>query len=66
MKQYFKRLWHHPGLPVAVLVTIVLCFGAFSKYNAGREARAFFVAVIVSTVFLWLPVLITNIKKDKV
>jgi hypothetical protein len=58
MVNYFLRLKHHPGVPWAALLSGT---GAL----AGRDSpRGVVVGTLVMSIY-WIPVLITNLEKDR-
>ena len=63
MKAYFRRLKEHPGLPVAYIVTLLSVIAALGNKNITIWWHAVIFGVVYAIVFVWLPVLFTNIRK---
>jgi hypothetical protein len=62
MRDYFKRLRHHPGLTIATLMTIVgFLAGASNKHMNFWSGGI--MGLIVMGGFCWTLVLLSNIKR---
>ena len=62
MKDYFKRLKEHSGLDLAIVMTIMGILAGASNKSAELLIGALF-GLACSIIFVWLPILISNIKK---
>ena len=62
MKNYFKRLKEHPGLGVAMMMTILIFLAAASNKNI-HSITGVLVLGGVGSLFIWSIVLITNFRK---
>jgi hypothetical protein len=61
MRDYFKRLKSHPGLGIAVIMTVLGAFALAIKSFQNPLHGALFGIIIVG-LFVWLPVLLSNRK----
>lgn len=63
MKNYFKRLKEHPGLPIATIMTVLNTLAGVGNQNFDTPVHGAVFGLAVTFVSLWLPVLISNYKK---
>lgn len=61
MKAYFKRLKSHPGLGHAFFLTMMFIAAGLTNKSVS-SINGLLIGVIVSVVFCWLPVLVSNRK----
>jgi hypothetical protein len=63
MKDYFKRLKDHPGVSFGVIFTVMIFCAALSNKSIHKIEDAIIFGSIVSIVFPWGFILISNFKK---
>lgn len=63
MRDYFKRLKEHPGIGFGVVFTLMIFYGALSNKSIQKTEDAMILGAIVSLVFPWSFILISNFKK---
>lgn len=63
MRDYFKRLKEHPGIGIGVVFTLMIFYGALSNKSIHKTEDAIILGSIVSLVFPWSFILISNFKK---
>ena len=63
MKQYYQNLKSHPGVPVALLMTVLYIHAGISRKDAS-VLTGICIALVPSLV-TWLIVLVTNYTNNK-
>jgi len=63
MRDYFKRLKEHPGISFGVIFTLMIFYAALSNKSIQKTEDAIILGSIVSIVFPWSFILISNFKK---
>lgn len=63
MKNYFKRLKEHPGLGMAIVITIMAFFAGASNKSFHVWWHGGIFGLICACVLIWSIILISNFKK---
>ncbi len=62
MRGYFKRLKEHPGLGIAIMMTVLGALAGSDNKSFESPLNGALFGLIVVFLFVWLPVLISNCK----
>jgi len=63
MKNYFKRLKEHPGLNIALIMTLMGALAGASNTSFKNPMHGILFGITVTFVACWVPVLISNFRK---
>ena len=63
MRDYFVRLMHHPGLEIGCLITILGILAGITNKSFQVWYHGAIFDFTICFIFVWLPILITNLKK---
>ena len=60
MRRYFRNLAHHPGVPVAAMLTVAGFIAGMAREGCDNLLLCGLFGAVVMGVFVWLPVLISS------
>ena len=63
MKNYFKRLKEHPGLSIAIPMTVLGALGGAANQSFPDWWQGALFGIGVMFVACWIPVLLSNLRK---
>lgn len=63
MKDYFRRLKHHTGVPIATMITVLFCLAGLANKNIKVWWHGLIIGGVAS-IFVWLVVLFNNGKDE--
>lgn len=63
MREYFKRLKEHPGVPVGVMITAMIFIAVCGNKSVKSMEDVLILGSIISLIFPWSAILISNFKK---
>jgi hypothetical protein len=63
MREYFRRLKQHEGVPVGVMITAMIFIAVYGNKSVKTLEDVIIMGSIISLVFPWSWILISNFKK---